>query len=320
MTAYTVRRLLLIIPTIVLLTVFVFLSVRFIPGDVVDILVSEINSEGVLSYEEARAAISHELGLDRPIYVQYWIWLGGVIRGNLGSSLRTGRPITSELASKLPISLELGIISMITGLVIALPIGILSAIRQDSWGDYVGRTVAILMMSVPGFWIMTMVIVFPAIWWGWMPPMEYIPFTKNPGENLIQFVIPGVIMGASFSGGMMRMVRTLMLEVLRQDYIRTAWSKGLTERVVIVRHALKNAMIPVVTMVGMGLPMLVAGSVITEQIFNLPGVGRYLFDAINRRDYPIISGMNLIMATLVLVCNLGVDLTYGWLDPRVQYQ
>jgi peptide/nickel transport system permease protein len=320
MTAYAVRRLLLIIPTLLLLTIFVFLSVRFIPGDVIDMLVAEMNVEGTMSYEEARAMIMKELGLDKPIHVQYWKWLTGVVRGDLGDSLRTGRSITGELASKLPISLELGIISMITGLVIAVPVGVFSAIRQDSWGDYIGRTIAILMMSVPGFWIMTMVIVFPAIWWGWVPPMEYIRFTRDPGQNLIQFVIPGVIMGASFSGGMMRMVRTLMLEVLRQDYIRTAWSKGLTERVVIIRHALKNAMIPVVTMVGMGLPGLVAGSVITEQIFNLPGIGRYLFDAINRRDYPIISGMNLIMSTLVLACNLAVDLTYGWLDPRVQYQ
>ena len=320
MRAYIIRRILLIIPTLVLLTVIVFLSVRFIPGDVIDILVSEINSEGVMSYEQARELISQQLGLDKPIHIQYWKWLGGVIQGDLGTSLRTGRSITGELASKLPISLELGIISMITGLIISIPVGVFSAIRQDSWGDYIGRTIAILMMSGPGFWIMTMVIVFPAIWWGWVPPMEYVPFTKDPGQNLIQFVIPGVIMGASFSGGMMRMVRTLMLEVLRQDYIRTAWSKGLTERVVIIRHALKNAMIPVVTMVGMGLPGLVAGSVITEQIFNLPGIGRYLFDAINRRDYPIISGMNLIMSTLVLACNLAVDLTYGWLDPRVQYQ
>jgi peptide/nickel transport system permease protein len=175
-------------------------------------------------------------------------------------------------------------------------------------------------MSVPGFWLMTMVIVFPAIWWNWIPPMEYIPFTQDPLENLVQFIIPGVLMGASFSGGLMRVIRTMMLEVLRQDYIRTAWAKGLTERTVIVRHALKNALIPVVTIVGMGLPVLIAGSVVTEQIFNLPGVGRWLFDAVNRRDYPIISGMNLMLATLVLFCNLAVDITYAWLDPRVQYR
>jgi len=301
-------------------TIIVFLSVRFIPGDVIDMLISEINVENTMSYEEARDLLRGQLGLDKPIHVQYWKWLTRVVQGDLGRSMRNDRSITEDFLAKVPISIELGLWAMITGLVIALPIGIYSAIRQDTLGDYIGRTAAILMMSVPGFWIMTMVIVFPAIWWGWVPPMEYIPFAKDPLGNTIQFAIPGIIMGASFSGGLMRMMRTLMLEVLRQDYIRTAWAKGLTERLVIVRHALKNAMIPVVTIVGMGLPGLIAGAVVTEQIFNLPGMGRYLFDAINRRDYTIISAMNLIMATLVLFCNLAVDLVYAWIDPRVQYQ
>jgi peptide/nickel transport system permease protein len=243
-----------------------------------------------------------------------------VLRGDLGNSLWTNRSITREFIDKVPISLELGLLSMIIGMLIAVPIGLLSAVRQDSLGDYTGRTVAILMMSLPGFWIATMVIVFPSIWWGWTPPLKYIPFAQNPAANLIQFIIPAFIMGASFSGGMMRMMRTLMLEVLRQDYIRTAWAKGLNERTVIFRHAMKNAMIPVVTMVGMGLPGLLAGNVIFEQVFNLPGLGRYLLEAISRRDYPIICGMNFVMATAVLVCNVVVDVTYGWLDPRVQYQ
>ena len=320
MRAYAIRRLFLIVPTLLLVTIIVFLSVRFIPGDVIDQLVSEINVENTMSYPEARALIEARLGLDKPVYLQYWHWLGRVARGDLGTSMRNDRSITADFLAKVPISIELGLWAMIIGLLISLPIGIYSAIRQDSWGDYVGRTIAILMMSVPGFWIMTMVIVFPAIWWGWVPSMEYIPLTKDPLGNIIQFAIPGVIMGASFSGGLMRIVRTMMLEVLRQDYIRTAWAKGLSERVVIVRHALKNALIPVVTIVGMGLPGLIAGAVVTEQIFNLPGMGRYLFDAINRRDYPIISAINLMMAALVLFCNLVVDLTYSWLDPRVQYQ
>jgi peptide/nickel transport system permease protein len=318
--AYIIRRVILIIPNLLLLTVVVFLSVRFIPGDVVDMLVSEINTEGVMSYEEARDMIRDQLGLDTPVAVQYGRWLSGVVRGDLGVSLRSRQPITEEFLSKVPISIELGILAMLTGLIISLPIGIFSAIRQDSLGDYAARTVAIVMMSVPGFWVMTMVIVFPAIWWNWLPPIEYIPLTQDPLGNLVQFIIPGVIMGASFSGGLMRVIRTMMLEVLRQDYIMTAWAKGLSERVVIVRHALKNALLPVVTIVGMGLPMLIAGSVVTEQIFNLPGVGRWLFDAVNRRDYPIISGMNLMLATLVLFCNLAVDITYAWLDPRVQYR
>jgi len=203
---------------------------------------------------------------------------------------------------------------------VALPIGIWSAIRQDTWGDYAGRTFAILAISLPGFWLATMVIVYPSIWWGWSPSMEYIPFTKDPMGNFIQFIIPAVILGLVFSGGTMRMIRTMMLEVLRQDYIRTAWSKGLNERTVIMRHALKNALIPVVTIVGAQLPILVGGAVVEEQIFALPGVGRYLIDAINRRDYPIISGVNLIIATVILFSNLLIDLIYAWLDPRIQYQ
>jgi len=320
MRAYAIRRVLLIFPTLVLLTMVVFLSVRFIPGDVIDMMVAEVNIENVMSYEEARDMLRTQLGLDTPIYIQYWKWVTQVAQGNLGTSMRTDRPITEVFLSKVPISIELGLLSMITGLMLAFPIGIYSAIRQDTLLDYTGRTVAILMMSVPGFWIMTMVIVFPAVWWSWMPPMEYIPFTKDPLGNLVQFIIPAVIMGASFSGGAMRFVRTLMLEVLRQDYIRTAWAKGLSERTVIIRHALKNTMIPQVTMIGMALPGLIGGSVITEQIFNLPGVGRWLFEAVTQRDYPIICGMNLVFSTVVLFCNLAVDLTYAWLDPRVQYR
>ncbi len=244
----------------------------------------------------------------------------GVLEGDLGNSLWSGRSITSEMGAKIPVSFELGLIALVTSLIVALPIGIYSAIRQDTWGDYAGRTFAILAISLPGFWIATMVIVYPSIWWGWSPSMEYIPFFKDPIGNLIQFVIPGVIMGMTMSGATMRMTRTMMLEVLRQDYIRTAWSKGLAERTVILRHALKNALIPVVTMVGMQLPILIGGAVITEQIFALPGIGRYLVDAINRRDYPIISGINLVIATMVLFVNLAIDLTYAWLDPRVQYR
>ena len=320
MRAYVIRRVFLIFPTLILLTIIVFLSVRFIPGDVVDLIISEINTEGELTYEESRELIREQLGLDTPIPEQYWKWVTNVVQGDLGMSMRTGKPVTDEFFSKVPISLELGILSMIIGLLIAVPLGIYSAIRQDSPADYAGRTLAILMVSIPSFWLMTMVIVFPAVWWNWIPPMEYVPITENLAKNLVQFGIPAVIMGAAFSGSLMRFVRTMMLEVLRQDYIRTAWSKGLSERTVIYRHALRNTLIPMVTIVGMGLPGLIGGSVITEQIFNLPGVGCWLFDAVTQRDYPIISGMNLMSATLVLFCNLAIDITYAWLDPRVKFR
>jgi peptide/nickel transport system permease protein len=325
-----IRRLLLIIPTLFLVTLLVFLTVRFIPGSVIDLMVAEMSMEASLGQEISSDYIKQSLGLDQPVHVQYLRWLGvmpqkdgpvkGVLEGDLGKSLWSGRSITAEMGAKIPVSFELGIFAVVTALIIALPIGIYSAMRQDTWGDYAGRTFAILAISLPGFWIATMVIVYPSIWWGWSPSMEYIPLLKDPMGNLFQFAVPGVIMGMTFSGSTMRMTRTMMLEVLRQDYIRTAWSKGLNERTVILRHALKNALIPVVTVVGMQLPILIGGAVITEQIFALPGIGRYLVDAINRRDYPIISGINLVIAAFVLAVNLLVDLMYAWLDPRVQYK
>jgi peptide/nickel transport system permease protein len=318
MRTYILRRVLLIIPTLFLVTIIVFLSVRFVPGDVIDIMVSEM---GVTEDREGAALrLRQQMGLDKPIYVQYGRWVGAAFRGDLGESLWSGRSITEEMGAKLPISLELGLMAMITALIISLPIGIYSAIRQDTGGDYVGRSIAILCISLPGFWLGTMVIVFPSVWWNWTPSMEYIPFFSDPGTNLVQFIIPAVIMGMVMSGNTMRMTRTMMLEVLRQDYIRTAWSKGLAERVVVTRHALKNALIPVVTIVGLQVPILIGGTAIMEQIFVLPGVGRYLVEALGRRDYPILSGINLIMASFVLVVNLVVDVIYAYLDPRIQYR
>jgi len=330
MRAYIIRRLLLMIPTLLLVTIIVFLLVRFIPGSLIDLMASQQVGETMVSPEEIAEQIRHDLGLDIPVGQQYLRWLGawqqedgtfsGILQGDLGNSLWTQRPILGEIVGKIPISLELGIIAVITALLIAFPIGVYSAIRQDTAGDYVGRTFAILCMSVPGFWLATMIIVFPSVWWGWTPPMEYIPITENLAENIKQFIIPSLLMGMVMSGVTMRMMRTMMLEVLRQDYIRTAWSKGLTERIVVMRHALKNAMIPVITIIGLQLPVLIGGTVIMEQIFNLPGIGRLLIDSLSRRDYSIISGVNLMMASVVMAANLLTDLTYAWLDPRIRYR
>jgi peptide/nickel transport system permease protein len=246
--------------------------------------------------------------------------LGAALQGDLGRSLWTQKKVTEQMSEKIPISFELGLLGAIIALLISLPIGIYSAIRQDTWGDYLGRTVAILAISLPSFWIATMVIVYPSIWWNWSPSLEYIPFFENPAGNLLQFIIPAAIMGMVMSGTIMRMTRTMMLEVLRQDYMRTAWSKGLAEKTIVIRHALKNALMPVVTLIGMMVPILIGGSVILEQIFALPGVGRWLIEAITRRDYPIISGINVVIAALVLACNLAVDIIYALMDPRIQYR
>jgi peptide/nickel transport system permease protein len=330
MQTYILRRVALIIPTIVLVTILVFLSVRFVPGSILELMAGNSPAESELGHEAMIATLRAQLGLDVPVYIQYGRWLGilpqkgggfhGILQGDLGKSLWTNRNIVSEITTRIPISLELGIIALITALLIAFPIGIYSAIRQDTGGDYIGRSFAIICIAVPSFWIGTMVVVFPSVWWNWSPAMEYIPLGKNLGGNLLQFIIPGVIMGMVMSGTTMRMTRTMMLEVLRQDYIKTAWSKGLRERAVVVQHAMKNAMIPVVTIVGLQLPVLIGGSVILEQIFVLPGIGRMMLDAIGQRDYPVISGINIMMATAILAANLVVDLTYGWLDPRIRYR
>ena len=317
MRAYIIRRLLLMIPTLFLVSLIIFFLARLIPGSIIDEMLAQ---QQVSNYALTRGQIEHELGLDKPIYVQYGIWITDLFQGDLGDSLWSKRPVTETIFPKFPVSFELGIIGTIVGLLISIPIGVYSAVRQDSIGDYIGRGLAIAGIALPSFWLGTMVMVFPSIWWGWAPPMQYVSFFQNPGQNIQLFIIPGVILGMGLAGVTMRMTRTMMLEVLRQDYIRTAWSKGLKERVIVFRHAMKNALIPVVTIIGLQLPVLIGGEVVLEQIFNLPGIGRLMISVIGQRDYPIIQGINLILALVVLLINLGVDLTYAYLDPRVHYK
>ena len=318
MRAYIIRRLLLIIPTLFLLSVLVFFSVRFIPGDVVDAMLGRMEQQiGNVD----REILERKLGLDVPAYVQYGRWIGGIVlHGTLGKSMMSDWTVEEKIADRLSVTLELGLLAIIIGLVIALPIGIYSAVRQETAGDYLGRTVAVIGIATPSFWIATMIMVFPAIWWNWSPPMRLIRFADNPLGNLGMFLLPSLIMGTYFSASTMRMTRTMMLEVLRQDYIRTAWSKGLRERVVVMRHAVKNALISVVTLVGLQLPVLVGGSVIIENIFNLPGLGRLFLLALEDRDYPMVSGVNLFFATAVVGINLVIDVIYPYLDPRIRYQ
>ena len=315
--AYIIRRLLLILPTLFILSILVFLSVRFIPGDVIDVLQGRMDWYG----EVDRATVERRLGLDVPVYVQYGRWLGGIFRhGSLGESLMGRGAVEEKIIDRLPVTLELGLLAIAIGLVIALPVGIYSAIRQDTAADYLGRSLAVIGLATPNFWLGIMVMIFPAIWWGWAPPLELLSFTEDPLGNLAVFIIPSLILGTASSAATMRMMRTMMLEVLRQDYIRTAWSKGLRERVVIIRHTIKNALIPVVTLIGLQLPILVGGAVIMENIFNLPGIGRLLVNALNDRDYPMVSGVNLFFASGVVLLNLLIDLIYPYLDPRVRYE
>ena len=317
MRAYIIRRLLLIIPTLFILSILVFLSLRFIPGDVIDAMVMKMEWYG----EVDRETLERRLGLDVPVYVQYGRWIGDIFRhGSLGETLMGRGAVEEKIIDRLPVTIELGVLAIVIGLLIALPVGIYSAIRQDTAADYLGRSAAIIGLATPNFWLGIMVMIFPAIWWGWSPPMEWVPFTEDPLGNLAVFIIPSLILGTASSAATMRMTRTMMLEVLRQDYIRTAWSKGLRERVVIIRHTIKNALIPVITLIGLQLPILVGGAVIMENIFNLPGLGRLLVNALQNRDYPMVSGINLFFATGVVLINLLIDLIYPYLDPRVRYE
>ena len=318
MRAYVIRRLLLLIPTLFILSILVFLSVRFIPGDVMDAMVLRLGYFDVSVVD--REALAKKLGLDKPVWVQYGRWSRDIfVHGTLGNSLMHERPVEERILNRLPVTLELGLLAIVIGLLIALPVGIYSAIRQDTAADYAGRSIAIIGLAMPNFWLGIMVMIYPAIWWSWSPPMELIPFSEDPLGNLGVFLIPSLILGTAMSASTMRMTRTMMLEVLRQDYIRTAWAKGMGERVVVIRHAIKNTLIPVVTLIGLQLPILVGGAVIMENIFNLPGLGRLMLDALQDRDYPVVQGTNLFFGAAVLAVNLLIDLVYAVLDPRVRY-
>ena len=334
---YLIRRLLLMIVTLFLVSIIVFLMIRLVPGDIVERLIAELelkSGQGVTEIRANRALLERAFGVDVPIHVQYGRWIGvlsgpdwvtgephynGILQGSLGVSLRSTVPVTELILGRIGVTVQLGLMAIMISVIMALPIGIYSAIRQDTVGDYSGRIVAIIFISVPSFWMAMLILLYPAIWWGWSPEIKLIFFREDPLGNLWQFFVPAFILGMAGAGGLMRITRGMMLEVLRQDYIRTAYSKGLKERVVVIRHALKNALIPVVTIVGAGLPMLVGGSVIMEQIFALPGTGRLLLNALERRDYTIVSGISLVIATAIVVANLLVDISYAYLDPRVRY-
>jgi peptide/nickel transport system permease protein len=315
---YLIRRLLAMVPTLSFASIICFSVVRMVPGDILDLMLTE-NDFGS-GDPKTRADLQVALGIDKPIYVQYGVWITGIVtRFDFGNSLWQNTPVIDDIVERLPTTFELGLLSLIIALIVAIPIGIYSAVRQETLWDYVGRTVSILGLAVPSFWLGTMVVLLPAIWWGWSPPVEMVPFFEDPVGNLQVFIIPSMILGFSLSAVTMRMTRTMMLEVLRQDYVRTAWAKGLKERVVVMRHALKNALIPVVTLIGLLVPILIGGTVIIEQIFILPGMGQLLLDAVSSRDYPIITGVFLIIGIAVVFINLAIDICYGFLDPKVRY-
>jgi peptide/nickel transport system permease protein len=299
---YLAKRLAVALPSLLIASLIVFTLPRLIPGDVVAMMMEE--KAYAKDLEEMRA----KLGLNRPIYVQYFEWIGRVVQGDLGESLWTRRPVLEEIGRRFPVTLEIAAFATFFALVISLPIGVISATRQDTVWDYVFRSAAILGLSVPGFWLATLVIVLPAIWWGWRPLTGFTEFSTSALAHITQFIIPAFILGVSAAAALMRLTRGTLLEVLRQDYVRTAWAKGL-----------RNGIIPVVSLLGTQIPQIIGGTVIIETIFGLPGMSRFLFDAINQRDYPVIQGVNLVVVTFVVFINLTVDALYAVLDPRIRY-
>lgn len=378
MTQYIIRRLLLMIPTLIGVSLLITALTRLLPGDAVDILLNEsVSSQGPaalkaevdnvlmeqgvdpltasfdqrsqaeavvlepqlremgvdpatatdaqkqqarsdLGLELFKDTIRVQLGLDKNYIEQWWAWSSDAVRGDLGESLIGGRSVTEELRRRIPASFQLGLMAMIVSSAIALPVGVISALRQDSWIDYITRSTAIAMLALPSFFIATLVIAFAARLFDYSFPIFYADFWDDPVANLELVTIPAIILGIGISGSLMRLTRAQMLEVLRQDYMRTARSKGLQQRTVVLRHGVRNAFIPVVTIIGLQIPVLIGGSLVLEQIFGIPGVAQYLFQAIGLRDFPTMIGVNMVVALTIMMSNLMVDLTYAYLDPRIR--
>ena len=315
MLRYLLQRLLGIVPTLLLLTFLVVTMVRLIPGSIVDLMLQEQGgARGV-----DRQNIEKRLGIDAPLPVQYARYVGGLLRGDLGTSLWNQKPVGPMVFSRLPTTLEIALLAITVSVTIAIFFGVLSAVRQDTFLDYGPRSLAVLGLSVPDFALGTMVLVFPTIWWKLTPPLIWQSFADNPTSHLKQIALPVLVVGIRLSASTMRLTRTMMLEVLRQDYTRTAWAKGLSERAVVMRHGLKNALIPVVTLLGLELAVLISGIVIMESIFAIPGIGRLLLESISSRDYPVIQGITVVIGTMVILVNLAVDMSYAVLDPRVRF-
>ena len=310
---YVIRRLLLVIPVLVGVTLLTAGLIRLVPGDAIMVKIEEAGR--VSDLDAARRA----LGLDRSFPEQYLAWLGGAVRLDFGRSFITDQPVLPQILRALPVTVELAVLSLVVAFCIGVPIGAISAIRAGSWLDFAGRLVSIGGLSVPSFWIGTLVLLYFAIWFRWIPPITYVALLEDPLRNLQQFAVPAVALGAHFSAVAMRVTRSALLEVVTQDYIRTAYSKGLRERVVLVRHALRNAMVPVITVLGVQFGYLLGGTVLIETIFNMPGLGRLTLDAITQRDYPQLQADVLVVAVMVVVLTLAVDLSYGWLDPRIRH-
>jgi peptide/nickel transport system permease protein len=314
---YLVKRLLLLIPTLILVCVIVFALMRMIPGDAVDMVVYNYSQNGQVITREAAEA---KLGLDKPAVTQFFIWFGDLLHGDLGNCLFRGDKVWDVIKAQLPISLELALLTFFFSLVISIPLGLYCAAHPDTITDGVIRTLSVVLASVPVFWIGTMVLVFPAVWWGFSIPLTYVSITQNFVQNMRMFLVPALVAAITSAGMNIRAVRTMTLEVMRQDYVRTGWAKGAGESRVMFHHAFRNALIPVITLFGGSVAGLVGGSVVIENMFNIPGIGQQVVTALNNRDYPLAQGCTVVFAVFVMLINLIVDIAYKWCDPRVSLE
>jgi peptide/nickel transport system permease protein len=318
MSQYVVKRLLLMIPTLIGAALVIFLLMNLVPGDVALLIIGGDQGGDINLHELAK--LRERLGLNRPLYIQFLAWLWGVMRLDFGQSLWTGASVVEELLIRLPLSLEVAIAATIVSILIAIPLGTLAAIRQDTWVDYVVRVVSIGGLAIPAFWTGILIILFLVIYFEWSPPLEFVSITRDPWENFQQLVWPIVTVGYRNAAVISRMTRSTVLEVMREDYVRTAWAKGLRERGVVMKHALKNAILPVITIIGTEFAFLIGGLVVTETVFTLNGVGRFMVDAIAHRDIPVVQTLVLLIAFTFVFVNLIIDLLYAWLDPRISYR
>lgn len=314
---YLVKRLLLLIPTLFLVCLIVFALMRMVPGDAVDTIVQQMQMS---SSTIDREAVEEMLGLDKPFFEQFFAYIGGLLHGDLGDALFQTGSVSKIIMQRLPATLELGVLTLLLTTVISIPLGLFCAARQDTISDNVIRVISVMMMSVPTFWIATLVLVYPAVWWKYVPPTTYVSFFEAPLANMRMFLPPALLGAITGAGAQLRSVRTLTLEVLRQDYIRTAWAKGVKERMVLLIHAFRNTMIPVITMIGGSIGGILGGNVILETMFNIPGLGQQMTNSLTSRDYPVVQGCVLIMAIFAMVVNLIVDVAYKAVDPRVSVE
>ena len=318
MQAYLAKRVVLFVPTLILVTAFVFLILRVVPGDPAVMLLQGADADEEYTLEELNA-MRAKLGTDRPMYIQYGDWIWKMLRMDFGRSYFYDNPVSEQVVKRFPITLELTVLATLLASVVAVPLGVVSAIRQDTLGDYAARLITIAGIALPNFWVAIMLIFLLVMWFNWLPPLGYANLWEKPAINLQQLIFPAIALGFSNMAFIARVTRSAMLEVFREDYIRTARSKGLGEGAVIYRHALKNALLPVVTVSGYEFGRLIGGTVIIEVIFSVPGVGRLLIDSIFHRDFPMIQAIVMIIAVMVLVLNMLLDMFYAWLNPRIRY-